>query len=223
MSGSIASVVRSTPAARKTSVSDDLEPHLGWQDLCCNLVSDADRHPDLHTDIRSTGIPFDGISVRAGSTGGCAVSAFAEVGFRSDHSIHYHDRSVFAWAMEWLGSSMGVPFGKYSYTQDLLPQIGCCAADHPYSMGDDALPGMGGSDRSCCDRTGKGLGRAYPLIFAMLSGLAFTAWDLYLDPQMVAGGLWTWEDLRRIFRYPCAELSWVVVGFDHDYTDRPSR
>jgi putative membrane protein len=39
------------------------------------------------------------------------------------------------------------------------------------------------------------LGRAYPFVFAALSGLAFTAWDLYLDPQMVSRGLWEWESI----------------------------
>jgi putative membrane protein len=33
--------------------------------------------------------------------------------------------------------------------------------------------------------------------FALISGLAFTAWDLFLDPQMVRWNLWQWEDTPR--------------------------
>jgi len=30
--------------------------------------------------------------------------------------------------------------------------------------------------------------------FVLVSALAFTAWDLFLDPQMVAWDLWRWAD-----------------------------
>jgi lycopene beta-cyclase len=31
------------------------------------------------------------------------------------------------------------------------------------------------------------------VVFALISGLAFTAWDLFLDPQMVQWRLWIWD------------------------------
>jgi putative membrane protein len=38
------------------------------------------------------------------------------------------------------------------------------------------------------------LGNQYTLLHALLTGLVFTTWDLYLDPQMVARGLWIWDN-----------------------------
>jgi len=53
------------------------------------------------------------------------------------------------------------------------------------------------------------LGKLYWLLFAVLSGLAFTAWDLYLDPQMVGRGLWTWSQPGGYFGIPWVNfLGW---------------
>jgi putative membrane protein len=46
-------------------------------------------------------------------------------------------------------------------------------------------------------------------LHAALAGLAFTAWDLYLDPQMVARGLWAWEVPGGYFGIPWVNfLGW---------------
>jgi uncharacterized membrane protein len=46
------------------------------------------------------------------------------------------------------------------------------------------------------------LGSWYALLHAALAGAAFTAWDLYLDPQMVAHGLWAWDGPGGYFGIP---------------------
>jgi putative membrane protein len=49
------------------------------------------------------------------------------------------------------------------------------------------------------------------LIFAFVSALAFTTWDFYLDPHMVARGLWIWEQPSGFFGIPWSNyLGWVL-------------
>jgi putative membrane protein len=55
------------------------------------------------------------------------------------------------------------------------------------------------------------LGRLYWPAFAALAGLAFSAWDLYLDPQMVARGLWVWQNPGGYFGIPWSNyFGWWV-------------
>jgi hypothetical protein len=43
--------------------------------------------------------------------------------------------------------------------------------------------------------------------------LAFTAWDLFLDPQMVAWNFWHWEIPGQYFGIPWSNyLGWVLVS-----------
>ncbi|MBL8055303.1 MAG: carotenoid biosynthesis protein, partial [Anaerolineales bacterium] len=50
--------------------------------------------------------------------------------------------------------------------------------------------------------------------FALVAALAFTAWDLYLDPQMVARGLWVWAEPGGYFGIPWVNfLGWLVTAF----------
>ncbi len=120
--------------------------------------------------------------------------------------------AAIAWAVEWLGSSVGVPFGKYSYTQDLLPQIGSVPLIIPLAWAMMLFPAWAVVQILLQPHRGK-FGGAYPLIFATLSGLAFTAWDLYLDPQMVAGDLWTWEISGIYFGIPLLNyLGWWLIS-----------
>jgi putative membrane protein len=47
----------------------------------------------------------------------------------------------------------------------------------------------------------------------LLSALAFTAWDLFLDPQMVGWGFWVWEIPGQYFGIPLSNyLGWIVVS-----------
>jgi putative membrane protein len=51
------------------------------------------------------------------------------------------------------------------------------------------------------------------LYFALLSGLALTAWDLYLDPQMVERNLWIWDQPGAYFGIPLVNfVGWVLVS-----------
>jgi len=117
-----------------------------------------------------------------------------------------------AWVLEWFGSSMGVPFGKYSYSQDLLPQIGAVPLIIPIAWAMMLFPAWAVGQLLLRPHQER-LGRAYPFLLALLSGLAFTAWDLYLDPQMVGRGLWAWEDTGAYFGIPVLNyLGWWLVA-----------
>jgi putative membrane protein len=54
------------------------------------------------------------------------------------------------------------------------------------------------------------------LLFAIVAGLAITAWDLFLDPQMVAWGMWRWEAFEGAgyFGIPWLNYAgwWLVAG-----------
>jgi putative membrane protein len=49
--------------------------------------------------------------------------------------------------------------------------------------------------------------------FVLISALAFTAWDLFLDPQMVLWGLWVWDQPGQYFGIPLVNyLGWFLVS-----------
>ena len=118
-----------------------------------------------------------------------------------------------AWLAEALGSSTGVPFGKYAYTPTLQPQILGVPLLIPlawlmmlppaWAVARAALPRL--------DIHGKIQQR---LVFSGVASLAFTAWDLTLDPQMVAWNFWSWEHPGGYFGIPWVNfLGWIMVSW----------
>nr|WP_284290660.1 carotenoid biosynthesis protein [Angustibacter aerolatus] len=85
---------------------------------------------------------------------------------------------------EAVGVATGVPFGAYAYAGTLGPQVAGVPLIVPLAwvmMGYPALV------------LGRRLGGAHDARVVLLGGLALAAWDLFLDPQMVAAGHWTWQ------------------------------
>ena len=120
--------------------------------------------------------------------------------------------AVYAWAIELLGSRSGTPFGEYSYTQAMQPQLGGVPVIIPLAWAMMLFPAWAVS-QAILQPVQNRLGRAYPLFFAVLSGLAFTAWDLYLDPQMVSRSLWLWEPGGDYYGIPWSNfLGWWLVS-----------
>jgi uncharacterized membrane protein len=67
------------------------------------------------------------------------------------------------------------------------------------------------------DRIGELDGAARTFVTALLSGGALAAWDVFLDPQMVAAGHWTWAHpspgLPGVARVPLTNLAgWVLAA-----------
>lgn len=107
--------------------------------------------------------------------------------------------------VEAVGVRTGVPFGAYAYTGDLGPELLGVPAVVPLAWTMMAWPALvvgrtlarrvpvaldraarrrpvGGGDRTALSRSRT----------ALVGGLALAAWDLFLDPQMVDAGHWTW-------------------------------
>ncbi|GIV81792.1 MAG: hypothetical protein KatS3mg051_1146 [Anaerolineae bacterium] len=113
------------------------------------------------------------------------------------------------WAVEAIGAATGVPFGHYDYTEALQPQLLGVPLLIPVAWLMMLPPAWAVSAalRPVAEGGGGRLG------LAALSGAVFTAWDLYLDPQMVAHGLWQWEHPGGYFGIPWVNfLGWWATA-----------
>ncbi|BBY28899.1 carotenoid biosynthesis protein [Mycolicibacterium sediminis] len=85
-------------------------------------------------------------------------------------------------AAESIGVATGWPFGQYAYTGSLGPELLGVPVVVPLAWVMMAWPAL------VVART---LASRWPAVVA-LGAAALTAWDVFLDPQMVAAGHWTW-------------------------------
>jgi lycopene beta-cyclase len=109
------------------------------------------------------------------------------------------------WAIEWVGSRTGFPFGAYHYTDLLQPQLLHVPLLIPFAWLMMLPPAWAIGDL---------LAPKHRILRAIYSALAFTAWDLFLDPQMVDWGLWQWEVPGGYFGIPYANFAgWFVAAF----------
>lgn len=84
--------------------------------------------------------------------------------------------------VEALGVRTGFPFGTYSYADSLGPKVADVAVVIPLAWTMMAYPAL---------LVGRRLaGRPLPGI--AIAAVALASWDLFLDPQMVQAGHWTW-------------------------------
>lgn len=108
-----------------------------------------------------------------------------------------------AWLLEFVGSATGVPFGRYHYTTALQPQLLGVPLLIPL-----AWLMMLPAAWAVADLI---VGRENRLRFILVAAAAFTAWDLFLDPQMVDWGYWVWADPRGYFGIPWTNyLGWLA-------------
>lgn len=82
---------------------------------------------------------------------------------------------------EAVGVHTGVPFGTYAYTGGLGAAVLGVPVVVPLAWVMMAWPAL---------VVGRTLARRAPV--ALVGGAALAAWDLFLDPQMVDAGYWTW-------------------------------
>jgi uncharacterized membrane protein len=116
---------------------------------------------------------------------------------------------VIAWLSEFVGHHTGFPFGAYHYTERLQPQLGGVPILVPLAWLMMLPPAW--AMTSLILR-----GRGSRLTFAAVSALVFTAWDLFLDPQMVAWDLWRWTEPGdfNYFGIPWINFAgWLLVSF----------
>lgn len=127
-----------------------------------------------------------------------------------------------AWAAEALGTATGFPFGHYAYTDRLWPQVADVPLLIPLAWLMMLPPAWAVTAAILRQSERAPRGRA-ALSFAVVSGLAFTAWDLYLDPQMVDRGLWTWDSPGGYFGIPWVNfLGWWAVATLITWLVRPA-
>ncbi|MET8255366.1 carotenoid biosynthesis protein [Micromonospora sp. NPDC005197] len=94
-------------------------------------------------------------------------------------------------AIEAIGVATGVPFGSYDYSGELGPKLAGVPLIIPLAWTWMAWPAWLAAVR-LTGGSGTPLGRWVGRIALAAVGLA--AWDLFLDPQMVAEGYWVWRD-----------------------------
>ncbi|MHA4951464.1 carotenoid biosynthesis protein [Micromonospora sp. SD19] len=108
-------------------------------------------------------------------------------------------------AIEAIGVATGVPFGSYDYSGELGPKLAGVPLIIPLAWTWMAWPAwlaavrLTGGNAATADGgaltaggSGSTVGRWVGRIALATVGLA--AWDLFLDPQMVAEGYWVWRD-----------------------------
>jgi putative membrane protein len=110
------------------------------------------------------------------------------------------------WGAEAVGVATGWPFGDYAYSDDLGPQLLDVPLVIPLAWAMFAYPSL---------LVGRKLARG-PLAW-LVGALALASWDLFLDPQMVAEGHWTFADptpaLPGIPGVPVQNyVGWIVVA-----------
>ncbi len=97
---------------------------------------------------------------------------------------------VLTFGVELLGSSTGFPFGEYDYTTALTPRLG-------------GVPLLVSCAWAAITLIVHGMFHRAPRATwqrVILMAASITAWDVFLDPQMVEEGYWKWETSSLAFR-----------------------
>lgn len=108
--------------------------------------------------------------------------------------------------IERIGTRTGIPFGRYVYTGALQPQVAGVPAIVPLAWFAMALPAREAAHAALGPRSN-------PASRIAVGAAALTAWDLFLDPQMVGEGYWVWAR-RGLYRgIPLGNfLGWFATG-----------
>lgn len=123
--------------------------------------------------------------------------------------------AVLAWLAEAIGTATGWPFGIYHYTDKLQPQLAHVPLLIPLAWF-MMLPPVWAVAYSIT-------GAYRTWTFVVCSALALTAWDLFLDPQMVAWGYWIWAEPGIYFGIPLLNFfGWMLTGAIMTLVVRPS-
>ena len=133
-----------------------------------------------------------------------AVVAIAHAGWGTRETLRVVALVLpLAWLVERIGSTTGIPFGDYHYTAALAPLLGGVPLIIPAAW----LMMLPAAWAVAAAITGSHTGWR----FVLVSAAAFTAWDLFLDPQMVGWGYWVWAEPGGYFGIPWVNfLGWFV-------------
>ncbi len=114
--------------------------------------------------------------------GAAAMALHAMLSFGGRYALTYLVISLtFGFFIELIGVETGWPFGVYKYDPSLGPQLISVPLVVPFAWAMIAHPIL------CVAR------RVTKNWVFLYGGFGMMAYDLFLDPQMVNGGRWTWE------------------------------
>lgn len=135
-----------------------------------------------------------------------AVLAVAQAGWGTRETLHMLALVLpLAWLVERVGSTTGIPFGAYHYTEALAPLLGGVPLIIPVAW----LMMLPAAWAVAAAITGAQSGWR----FVAVSAAAFTAWDFFLDPQMVHWGYWVWHEPGGYFGIPWVNFSgWLLAS-----------
>jgi uncharacterized membrane protein len=108
--------------------------------------------------------------------------------------------------VEHLGTRTGMPFGRYHYGRRFGPTVTGVPVIVPLAWFAMAMPAR--------ETAHAALGlRSNPITRVAVGAAALTAWDLFLDPQMVAEGLWHWARPGRYRGIPVSNYAgWLLTA-----------
>jgi uncharacterized membrane protein len=107
---------------------------------------------------------------------------------------------VLGFVAEFVGHRTGIPFGNYTYAGNTWLRIGGVPVIVPFAWAMIGWPAF---------VAGRMIGK--PILGAPI----LAAWDLFLDPQMVKDGRWSWAKTSwpKINGIPISNLiGWLLVG-----------
>jgi len=109
-------------------------------------------------------------------------------------------------ALEVIGTRHGRPFGRYQYADALQPQVAGVPLIVPAAWWAMSVPAR--------EVAHSALGsRSTPVRRVVVGAAALSAWDLFLDPQMVDEGYWTWERRGAYRGIPVSNyVGWFLLG-----------
>lgn len=111
---------------------------------------------------------------------------------------------AFTWLLEMIGSRTGVPFGSYDYQPLLQPQVVGVPVVVPFAWLAMAVPAR---------EVVRALGIRHVWWRVLGGAVALTAWDVFLDPQMVNEGYWKWAAAGWYRGIPLTNyVGWLVGG-----------
>ncbi|WP_182876881.1 carotenoid biosynthesis protein [Microbispora sp. H10670] len=128
------------------------------------------------------------------------------------------------YAAEWIGTRTGLPFGDYHYTDVLWPRPGGVPLIVALAWGGmglaahavatRAVPGGTALGGTVFGVTVFGVTVPYGAVARVCAGaVALTAWDLFLDPQMLRLGLWVWAEPGPYRGVPLGNFAgWLLVS-----------
>ena len=122
------------------------------------------------------------ITISSVLCGALAMLLHAFLSYGTKYLVRYFITTLlFGYSIEFIGIHTGWPFGVYEYSQTLGVQLFDVSLIVPFAWVMMVHPTLVAA---------RAITKKWTFLYG---GALLAAWDLFLDPQMVAAGRWTWE------------------------------